>query len=107
MNDEKINLTMDDLELKTFRGLVKAVFEGGSSRIAALWNRDGYKNLRAAIGDAVEHFEDKTNIRAEFVYMRALPKEIDEGFQYENVLLFSADWMMPNYVFVCARTRGL
>ena len=96
-----------------YRGLVKAIFEGGSERMAAVWRCDGYENLRAAILDAVAYFEDKTNIRAEFVFVRTLPKSIEEGVEFQGqgqaqpVLIFSADWVMPKYIFVCARTRGL
>jgi hypothetical protein len=106
MKDEENNLTMDDLILKPYRGLVKAVFEGGSERIAAVWNRDGYENLRAAIYDAVCFYEDKTNIRAEYVFVKALPKGVDNGFEVGNVIILQADWVAPKYLFVCARTRG-
>lgn len=89
------------------RGLVKLVFEGGSQRVAALWSLDGYASVRAAIADAVAHFEDKTNIDAEFAFMRKLPSMVEDGYELGNVILIESEWVMPKYVVVCARERGL
>lgn len=107
MDNVQTDMRMDELAGRNFRGLVRAVFEGGSERIAALWSRTGYENLRAVITDATREFEDKTNIRAEYAYVATLPKGIENGHEFNGILLFTADWMAAGYVFICARARGL
>lgn len=82
------------------RGALRVEFEGGGHWNGVLWCFDGYANMRLAIKDALQHYLEKFDDWADYAFVAKLPKGIEDGFEVADVMMFSAEWMIPGFVLV-------
>jgi hypothetical protein len=86
-----------------WRGMISLELEGRPAKQqAALWSLFGYQNMRTAIADAVNYFNEQSPLASEFVFVVKLPKGIDNGHEVDHVMLFEAEWMVNGFVLVCS-----
>lgn len=81
-------------------GAIHVEFEGGGNWNGVLWSFDGYANMRSAIKDALQHYLEKFGEWATYAFVAKLPKGIEDGFEVADVMMFSAEWMIPGFVLV-------
>lgn len=88
-----------------FRGVldVRAACVEEKSRRLVVWNLDGYGSVREAIFDACRYFIVKFDFLPGFVFMKKLPKSIENGEYLDGLMLFEAEWMLERCVAVGGR----
>ena len=77
-----------------FRGVIDFQLEGWPKfRRMVVWSIDGYQNVKETIAEAEDWFNRWFGFWPERVYMRALPKEVENGQQWGLLHLFDCDWV--------------
>jgi hypothetical protein len=65
-----------------------------------MWNLSLSKSVTAGIREANKTFEDVFLMRANYAYVRKLPRGVENGVEVGNLILFEADWMARKCVAV-------
>lgn len=69
-------------------------------RMFVMWNLTGCESVTMAIHDAVNCYQDIFNNDPLFVFIRHMPRNVENGVEVCGLLLFEADWMVRKCVAV-------
>jgi hypothetical protein len=65
-----------------------------------LWNLTTVDSVTMALFEAARRYEEVFGVRAEFAFIRKLPRGVDNGAQVGDLMLFEAEWMAAKCVAV-------
>ena len=83
------------------RGAVKVVAEGWPvPKVFVIWNLTGCESVKAAMFDAAKCYQELYGERPEYAYIRKLPRDVENGVEVGDLMLFEADWMVRKCVAV-------
>ena len=74
-------------------------------RRLVVWNLDGCNSVRDAIEKAFMHFWVTFKFQPAFVFMKKLPKGVENAQDCEGLVLLEAEWMLEKCVAVGGRMR--
>lgn len=69
-------------------------------KMFVMWNMTGCASITEAVKSAAQRYEQEFGVRAEFAYLRSLPKGVEPGIEIDDVMVFDADWMVRKCVAV-------
>lgn len=65
-----------------------------------LWSLTGIKSVKLALFEAANKYEEVFKQRAQYAFMRKLPRGVENGIEVGDLMLFEAEWMVRNCVAV-------
>lgn len=65
-----------------------------------VWHLSLADSVKIALYEANKKYEDIFSERAEYAFVRTLPRGIENGVEVGNLMLFEAEWMMRKCVAV-------
>lgn len=85
-----------------YRGMIDipAACKEGKVRRLVVWNLEGCLSVTVALYDAAHEYERLFGGRAEFGFMKKLPKAAEHGMELGDLILLEADWMLERCVAV-------
>jgi hypothetical protein len=85
-----------------YRGMIDipAASKNGKFRRLVAWNLDGCPSVKVALHDAAMEFERLFGGRAEFGFVRKLPKGAEHGMEVGDLILLETEWMLDRCVAV-------
>jgi hypothetical protein len=88
-----------------YRGVldVKAACAGGKFRRLVVWSLSGCGSVREAICQAEGHFWAMFRFRPAYVFIKRLPDEVENGLEFDGLVLLEAEWMLDRCVAVGGR----
>lgn len=88
-----------------YRGVweVDAARAEGKFRRLVVWSLEGCASVKVALHDAAHEFERLFGGRAQFGFMRRLPRGAEHGMDVGDLTLFEAEWMLERCVAVGGR----
>jgi len=88
-----------------YRGIldVKAACIDGKFRRLMVWSLVGCGSVREALCQAEVHFWAMFCFRPAYAFMRRLPGGVENGQDFEGLILLEAEWMLEKCVAVGGR----
>lgn len=88
-----------------YRGVwdVDAACAEGKFRRLVVWNLEGCASVKVALYEAAHEFERLFGGRAQFGFMKKLPRGAEHGMDVGDLTLLEAEWMLERCVAVGGR----
>lgn len=88
--------------VQPYRGVIDipAACKEGKVRRLVVWNLEGCLSVTMALYDAAHEYERLFGGRAEFGFMKKLPKAAEHGMELGDLILLEAEWMLERCVAV-------
>jgi len=83
---------------------VPAACVEGKARRLVVWSLAGCASVTRALYDAVHEYERLFGGRAQYAFMKKLPKAAEHGMAVGDLILLEADWMLERCVAVGCKT---
>lgn len=87
---------------QNYRGAIDipAACKKGKVRRLVAWSLVGCPTVKVALYEAAQEFERLFGGRAQFGFMKKLPKGAEHGMEVGDLMLLEADWMLERCVAV-------